>query len=329
MKLEERDKKIIKEFCKNHNISDAKTENLIIDLESNKDTKSKRFLDKVIADLSNETIFFEKKTAFKNLNLLTDMGLKSLAYDVIKIIDSRIKRAEKRNDFVVHTEFEEDNIKDSFNITWSEPKQRAVIGVPENNLERLIACVNKNSDKVFINQFPLPDKGHIDFVYFNDDELNLVELKKWGGGDNPLYAIAELIKNYRLMFLEKNNTVLKHFKMSDKKYNKVNLIVLAPKEYYIGYKSKSLKDFFVIFNELNSILKAENINISLNYIDITRDACEKNVKEKYADYFNKASLPIKNLEWNNFIDDYIKKKLVLNVWKSQIITTTKDWENLL
>ena len=93
MKLEERDKKIIKEFCKNHNISDAKTENLIIDLGSNKDTKSKRFLDKVIADLSNETIFFEKKTAFKNLNLLTDMGLKSLAYDVIKIIDSRIKRA--------------------------------------------------------------------------------------------------------------------------------------------------------------------------------------------------------------------------------------------
>lgn len=312
MKLGLKAKKEIIKFLKNHKLSETIGNELCTIIENINDKQNDRFLDVIVNNLSNESIFFENKTAFNNLCFLNLSGIKKLARKIKYCIDSSIKSCNQ--DFVFRYDYEKQNIKDVFSIKWSNKKNREVIGVAENNLERLITVVNdeNNTEYTYINQFPTPDSGHIDLVYFNNvkDEINIVELKQWISGDNPLYAIVELIKNHYLLFSEKNDEVRTHFKLKQK-YNKINLILLAPKDYYEQYKLS--KEFYMILEELNKIMSKQHITIILKYISVTRKDCETKIRQKYG-IFSKEKLPIENLHWKDFLNNSIRDKLDSNNW---------------
>ena len=252
------------------------------------------------------TRIFKVKTGWNNLFILNDDGLEIFADKIanLKIEKSILKIS---NDYI------DKAIKSEFSVTKNQ------IGVPENNLERLIALENRNNTTSIINQFPTPDGGHIDLVYIKNNELNIVELKQWENGkDNPLYALVELIKNYKLLYDDKNSNVRGYFKIaSPDKYIQVNLILLAPQKYYDDYfNKKSIKTFFNFIKKLElKLSKKYKINICVRAIkDFSRHDYEPIVRGKIEKgYFNKNKY--KQFDWEDFLNEINNiKQLKIDKW---------------
>lgn len=290
----------------------------IIEQEKESEKKSRRLLDKILKPMIDITRIFKVKTGWNNLFILNDEGIEIFAEKIANIKFDKTVILKESNDYIKQT------IKSEFNVTKSK------VGVPENNLERLIALVNENNTTKIINQFPTPDGGHIDLVYVKDDELNIIELKQWeNGSNNPLYALVELIKNYKLLYDEKNSNVRDYFEInSPDTYKNVNLILLAPQTYYNDYYcEKSLKSFFkLIENVKMNLSKKINLNIYIkSIVDFSRHDFEPIVRKKIKkDYFTNNKYML--LDWKNLLQE-INNIEQLKIEKWFDINSSKTWSD--
>ena len=282
--------------------------------------KRTRFLDEIITTLSNKTMFFECKTGWNNFWMLSDEALVELSKSILNIKNTIINASknslkevnETKKKLIEHNEYRKEDIKSDFSITYKEKENKYVIGVPENNLERLIALTleEKDNNLKVINQIPTSDCGHIDLYCQNNKEINIIELKQWDSNDNPLFAIVELLKNYYLLFYShQNKPIIEHFNIC-KENKKINLILLAPIEYYeYFYKEKTLTNFLKLIEMLNKkLIKKEEIeiNIQLKYLNIERTTIENKVDTKRE----------RNSDWRNYISDFkAEEKKAFCDWK--------------
>lgn len=271
---------------------------------------SNRYLYEIIESFS-ENKFFKNKSGWNELYNLIDVD--KLAKYIIR------KTENKTTGLTAPQKYIKERIKTDFSITKSSRRKDFVIGVPENNLERLLIIANEQKKNI-ANQIPTPDKGHVDLYFEQDNEINIVELKQWKGNDNPLFAIVELLKNYNLLLLSKENEKVRNDYniYYDKKKCYVNLILLAPVEYYRkfakGCNKKTLVKYFNIIGKLNELLKGEKIKISLQYINF-----EDNIKN-----IVKPKQIIKKDNWRNYYNQFSGS--VLSNW--QILKDVENWSNL-
>jgi hypothetical protein len=140
----------------------------------------------------------------------------------------------------------------------------------EEALERFIIASNPDSE--FFNQIPIGGKKEsIDFgIKENESRFAFIELKQWSSNDSPLYAIVESLKN--LIEYE----IIKKRGISN--YTQIDLIILAPEDYYINHKlidketgqpqQDKLKIVKTLLNELSSKF---NTNISLTKLRLGKE----------------------------------------------------------
>jgi hypothetical protein len=127
------------------------------------------------------------------------------------------------------------DLKKRFHFTMLPPKKPKP-GPPvqpyriEEALERLIVRSNGIG---FYNQIPIGGgKESIDIgIRESDSKFIFVELKPWDSRNNPLYALIESLKN-----LIEYWTIPKEKITEKKKYEHIELMVLAPVAYYQKYK---------------------------------------------------------------------------------------------
>jgi hypothetical protein len=101
-------------------------------------------------------------------------------------------------------------------------------GRPEEALERLI--VQSNSRTMF-GQMPIRGgKESVDIVRLRNKVGTFIELKPWKSNNSPLYAVLEGLKNFALFNVLK---AMGHQRCEN--YEHVNLMVLAPVEYFLDY----------------------------------------------------------------------------------------------
>ena len=143
---------------------------------------------------------------------------------------------------------------------------------PEEALERFIVVSNEDN---FFNQVPIGGgKESIDIVVRHSmDSVEFIELKPWSNCDSPLYALIEGLKN----LIEYRVIVERQIKKIDAPW-KVNISLLAPKEYY--------QNFFLIdasactieqnisrtTDLLNDLALEFNTNISIFSLALTDDS---------------------------------------------------------
>lgn len=270
---------------------------------------SNRYLDEIIESFS-ENKYFRNKSGWNDLHELVDV--EEFAECIIS------KTENKTMGLTEPKRYKKERIKTDFSITQSSRRKGFVIGVPENNLERLLVIANEQKKNI-ANQIPTPDKGHVDLYFEQDNEINIVELKQWEGNDNPLFAIVELLKNYNLLLLSKENEGVRNYyniHLDDKKTS-VNLILLAPVEYYRkfakGCNKETLVMYFDIIEKLNELLKNEKIKICIEYINF-----ENNIKDKV-----KPKQIIKKDNWRNYYNQFSGS--ALSNW--QALKNANIWSN--
>jgi len=100
----------------------------------------------------------------------------------------------------------------------------------EEALERFIVRSNSNR---FYNQIPIGGgKESIDIgIKESDSKFIFVELKPWDSGNNPLYALIESLKNLIEYWIIPKEKI-----PENKKYEHIELMVLAPIDYYRTYE---------------------------------------------------------------------------------------------
>ena len=100
----------------------------------------------------------------------------------------------------------------------------------EEALERFIVLSNRDR---FYNQIPIGGgKESIDIgIKESDSKFIFVELKPWESHDSPLYALIESLKN-----LVEYRTILERKIAGIKKFEHIELMVLAPVAYYRTYR---------------------------------------------------------------------------------------------
>jgi len=103
----------------------------------------------------------------------------------------------------------------------------------EEALERFITASNPDN---YHNQFPVRGgKESCDIVVLNEDShYEFVELKSWTSKDTPIYAVVESLKNLILYRYIEEKQMKHHQKF--KRFNEVDIIVLAPRDYYGRYE---------------------------------------------------------------------------------------------
>jgi hypothetical protein len=101
---------------------------------------------------------------------------------------------------------------------------------PEEALERFIVVSNQGN---FYDQVPIGGRREsIDIgVKENDSKITFVELKPWLIHDSPLYAMVESLKN-----LIEYRTILDQGIKDIPRFDRIDLTILAPKEYYQAYQ---------------------------------------------------------------------------------------------
>jgi len=181
----------------------------------------------------------------------------------------------------------------------------------EEALERVITA--KLTQDNYFNQYHLGNsKENIDMIQWEDNSIKkIIELKAENGSDSPLYALAELLKNYYIVkadgqFLAEN----------------LELIVLAPKEYYLHYE-KSMPIFRTIVDMFE--LKLKNISILIQTVGISSDniltkiAEERLIEmskttetEKYDELFNVSSEEVEK------ISQELKEKIILENYYKEL-----------
>ncbi len=143
---------------------------------------------------------------------------------------------------------------------------------PEEALERFIVVSNKDN---FFNQVPVGGgKESIDLVVRHSrDSVEFIELKPWDSGDSPLYALVEGLKN----LVEYRVIVERQIKEIDVPW-KVNISILAPKQYYQNFFLLDASDSGIeenisrATNLLNELVTEFNTNISIYSLTLRNDS---------------------------------------------------------
>lgn len=202
----------------------------------------------------------------------------------------------------------------------------------EEALERILAIVNDESQ----NQLTIPDGGHVDIEYSNQDghitfvELKTVNIKGKYYSNTPIHALIESLKNKYL--IEKlSKTKCEHLKTS---YNKkgINtvqeLTILAPFEYYKHYAQKQS------IETLYSLKNLFDVDINFKYLDVQVEEIENLMEFIYekAQIINKDNNEVISFDENkDVIFEYLKKnnlqdKLLQHNWKT--LDTVDKWISL-
>jgi hypothetical protein len=182
----------------------------------------KKFLEKIIDRLESELKGFCRIKHKKGwLDFLEDGELpftpKKLHETLWNVIDTEKYRPKGKKLFEHHRRCE------------YTAKADKVPYRPEEALERFI--VESNDDR-FYNQIPIGGgKESIDIgIEETNSKFIFVELKPWKTKDSPMYAVVESLKNlveYRVIIERKIKDI--------KKYNEMDLTVLAPETYFNAY----------------------------------------------------------------------------------------------
>ena len=152
---------------------------------------------------------------------------------------------------------------------------------PEEALERFI--IVSNSDN-FYYQVPIGGrKESVDIgIKESKSKFIFVELKPWDSANSPLYAIVESLKNlieYRIILDRKiatNNT-----------FDEVELLILAPKEYYEVYNlidntgEHRAEKISIVRETLNKLSSEFQVRISLMALQLDKDSFFRSCKRLY------------------------------------------------
>ena len=208
-------------------------------------------------------------------NSIADVGEKLIN------VDNVIEKIKEYQKTITYTN---ENLKrNDYNFTHSDRNK-------ETSIERFISAYDKN----YSHQYPFEGKEQIDLIRKNAENIEeIIELKHEDGGDSPLYALIEIVKNYYLLKSKYNHNVKE-------------LTILAPKEYFDTYfkknyvkdKEKLKKEFFKIVKNFENKLKEEfnsDIKINLKTLNFTsKDIFEfrdknqdKSIKELAKEFFDK------------------------------------------
>lgn len=165
----------------------------------------------------------------------------SVILEAIKSAISTDKDSSTRKTFTI--------VRKGAGIPWAYRTEEA--------LERLIVLANKDTGTSIRNQVNLKGKKEsVDLAVFAGQSISeIIELKPWGSGNNPIYAAIESIKNY---FLGKNS----------KFSQKVALTILAPDEYYDKYSAGKGKTRF--FDFTREVKDLEGISITAKSIALNQ-----------------------------------------------------------
>jgi len=198
---------------------------------------------------------------------------KDLLNELITEIEKNLKTARNPDSGVILGESKEN---------WRElpPTQKHDKRKPERELEHNLVCTGESdANWKWWNQMPIAsglvehtaDKTRaIDLACQNKANLlhyRLIELKVNRNAGAPLSALMEILR-YGLVYyvLRKNRgeTWLKDFSLVQPifKANLIELFVLAPKDYFAGYKLGWLETSLTV--ALNEIVKSENFEFNLS-----------------------------------------------------------------
>lgn len=217
------------------------------------------------------------------------------------------------------------------NWRWEKQKLISIMNEStEKKLEKAIVALDEN-DK-WINQVPtasglcnhMSDKlRNIDIIHKVTSKVyEFIELKAKRGTNNPFYASIEILQ-YALLYIffrkelygniiKKNNNVLLEA-------NKINLVVLAPSDYYHNFKKecaeKLQRQFTSDLNKLVNRLNLSNLKFVFSYqmFDKTLSNIENEIKNQIFIKINKSEFDIKSDEIRMYINDlYNNKKNILD-----------------
>jgi hypothetical protein len=148
-------------------------------------------------------------------------------------------------------------------------------GIPyrtEEALERFVVVSNKSN---FYNQVPIGGgKESIDIgIKENDSKFIFIELKPWESDNSPLYAMIESLKN-----LIEYRTILDQGIKDIPRFDQIDLIILAPKEYYQGYQllddsGKPVQGNLLHVGRLLKAFSSEfGVGISFRYLELDKQS---------------------------------------------------------
>ena len=183
---------------------------------------------------------------------------------------------------------------------------------PEEALERFI--IESNDDR-FYNQIPIGGgKESIDIgIAESDSKFTFVELKPWKSTASPMYAVIESLKNlmeYRVIIKRRIKVI--------KKYNEMNLTLLAPETYYnqyglINHAGKMGKNKLFNVKRLLENL-SEEFQISMSFVALrlsydefisncrkTYDRCGVSGQDKVKVSKQDSIFSLKRENWNNLV----------------------------
>lgn len=142
---------------------------------------------------------------------------------------------------------------------------------PEEALERFIVMANRD---MMYNQTPIGGgKESIDIVVQQGQSVEFVELKAWQGGDSPLYALIEGLKN-----LIEYRAIKAHGIKNIMMYPRVTASVLAPASYYQDYglldvQGKPIgENIAKTASLLRALSKEFNATLSCKYLSLPIDS---------------------------------------------------------
>lgn len=153
---------------------------------------------------------------------------------------------------------------------------------PEEALERFIVVSN---DDNFFGQIPIGGgKESIDIgIQRQDSKFIFIELKPWRSANNPLYALVESLQNlveYRL--------IIKHGIQKIPNYNTVDLMVLAPVDYYQEYGLLKSKDVYKVEKLVADLGRQFQTSISFMALSIDEQVFLNRCKQIYDQRGNKG-----------------------------------------
>lgn len=257
-------------------------------ISKNYETKEKDIVE-IFMKCLKEKIKIDKTTRYKNIN------------DKYK----DLYKAKEDSDFKYPDQTKSDEDKYTFSATklLNKSGEEYYYAEPEPTLEKLIK-ISTN----YKNQIPLPeDKSHIDLIKKAGKTIKFVELKQWENPNNtPFWAVAESVVNlykfihlyvnitkendyFKKIFADRYESILKMYDISDT--DTFNLIILAPKEYFLEYFSdKNQAKCKIIFYEKFCKKLQKQIEIDL------KQTLGKNYKIKFSTkYFDFTKDDFKNL----------------------------------
>lgn len=148
----------------------------------------------------------------------------------------------------------------------------------EEALERFIVVSNGDN---FFGQIPIGGgKESIDIgIKESDTKFVFVELKPWESKNSPLYAIIEILKN-----LVEYRVIIKRNLADVPRWSEVELVVLAPCQYYQRWKLDNEPYIAVLKPRISELSKEFQTRISFMALDMEKNSFLAACRRIYEDH---------------------------------------------